>query len=85
MDQEIFEKEIAICREGYVKNGGKCNWGECAKCGVVLLLYKIYKGEFLEKKEEIEKVKKKIFDQQCLKKPRREKLNRENSRQNLIF
>lgn len=62
MDQEIFEKEIAICRESNGKNGGRCNWGECAKCGVIPLLYKIYKGEFLENKDEIEKVKKEIFD-----------------------
>ena len=61
MDQEIFEKEIAMCRELSKKNGGKCNWGECGKCGVIPLLHKIYKGEFLENKEEIERVKKSVL------------------------
>ena len=61
MDKEIFEKEAGICRNLNEKNGGRCNWGECAKCGVIPLLYKIYKGEFLENKEEIEKIKKEIF------------------------
>lgn len=58
MEKEIFEKEIAICRELSKKNDGKCNWGECEKCGVVLLLYKLGKGEFYENKDEIKKIKK---------------------------
>ena len=40
------------------KNGGKCSWGECEKCGVVPLLYKLGKGEFYENKDEIDKIKK---------------------------
>ncbi len=58
MEKEVFEKEIAICRKLSQKNGGKCNWGECEKCGVVPLLYKLSKGEFYDNKEEIEKIKK---------------------------
>ena len=27
MEKEIFEKEIAMCRELSKKNGGKCKWG----------------------------------------------------------
>lgn len=61
MKKEIFEKEIAMCRKLSKKNGGKCNWGECQKCGVVPLLYKLGKGEFYENKEEIEKIKKSVL------------------------
>lgn len=58
MEKEIFEEEIAMCRELSQKNGGKCNWGECEKCGVVPLLYKLGKGEFYESKDEIARIKK---------------------------
>lgn len=58
MEKEVFEKEIAMCRKLSQKNDGKCNWGECEKCGVVPLLFKLGKGEFYEDKEEIEKIKK---------------------------
>jgi hypothetical protein len=61
MEKEIFEKEIAMCRELSKKNSGRCNWGECDKCGVIPFLYKIGKGEFYEKKDEIEKIKKSVL------------------------
>ncbi len=61
MNQEIFDRELAMCRKLSRKNGGKCNWGECETCGVIPLLYKLHKGILLEKKEEIEKVKREIF------------------------
>lgn len=53
MDQEIFIKETGMCRELSKKNGGKCNWGECAKCGVIPLLYKLSQGKIYEKEDEI--------------------------------
>ena len=53
-----FDKEIAICRELSKKNGGKCAWGECEKCGVIPLLYKLGEGKLYEDKDEIEKIKK---------------------------
>jgi hypothetical protein len=58
MEKETFEKEIAMCRELSKKNGGKCNWGECEKCGVIPLLYKLSKGEFYESQDGAEKIKK---------------------------
>ncbi len=61
MEKEVFEKEVAICRKLSKKNGGKCSWGECEKCGVVPLLYKLGKGEFYENKDEIDKIKKIAF------------------------
>ena len=61
MEKEVFEKEIAICREASKKNGGKCKWGECEKCGVIPLLYKLGKGELHEDEAEIAKIKKSVL------------------------
>lgn len=61
MNDEIFEREIAMCRKLNQKNGGRCNWGTCETCGVIPLLYKLNKGVFLEKEEEIRNVKHDVF------------------------
>jgi hypothetical protein len=57
MEKEVFEKEIAICKKLSQKNGGKCAWGECDKCGVIPLLFKLGKGEFYENEEELKKLR----------------------------
>ena len=57
MEEETFEKEIATCKELSKKNGGKCNWGECEKCGVIPLLYKLGKGKLYEDRDEIKKIR----------------------------
>lgn len=64
MEKELFEKEIGMCRELFKKNGGKCNWGECEKCGVIPMLYKICKNELVESEEDIKKLKDKILCQE---------------------
>ncbi len=61
MKKEFFEREIAICQELCKKNGSKCSWGSCDNCGVIPLLYKLYKGELYEKESEIESLKRKIL------------------------
>lgn len=61
MEQQVFEKELAMCQKLSKENGGRCNWGECAKCGVVPFLYKLGKGEFYEKAEEVEELKRKVL------------------------
>ena len=61
MEQEVFEKELAMCRELSKKNGGKCKWGECDKCGVVPLLLKLGKGEFVEDREVIAELRNKYL------------------------
>lgn len=66
MNQEIFDREINMCRRLSRENGGKCNWSECETCGVIPLLYKLHKGVLIEKKEEVEKVKKEIFGNEVL-------------------
>ena len=60
ISKESFEKEINMCRKLAKKNGRKCNWGECDKCGAIPLLYKLHKGELLEDKGKIEKIKNSI-------------------------
>ena len=50
-----------MCRDLNKKNDGRCNWGECDKCGVVPLLYKLGKGEIYEKKEEVQNLKKSVL------------------------
>ncbi|MFA5080066.1 MAG: hypothetical protein WC472_00370 [Candidatus Paceibacterota bacterium] len=61
IEKEIFEKEILLCRGLSIKNGGKCNWGECEKCGVVPMLYKLGKGEIYEEKEDVKKLKETVL------------------------
>ena len=60
ISKEVFEQEINMCRKLANKNCRKCNWGECDKCGVIPLLYKLYKGKLLENKNEIKKIKSSI-------------------------
>lgn len=62
MHKKVFEKEIKLCNKLSKKNKGKCAWGKCKDCGVIPLLYKLYKGKLLEKPGEIKKVKAKIIN-----------------------
>lgn len=61
MSKAIFERETAICRDLHNNNGGSCNWGECAKCGVIPLMYKIYADEYVEDLPGINRIKKEVF------------------------
>lgn len=56
MNQEIFDTEIALC-ESHARKKGGCKWGECEKCGVVPLLYKLCKNELIDDEDEIAKLK----------------------------
>ena len=60
ISKEIFEKETNMCKKLALENGRKCNWGECGKCGVIPLLYKLHKSQFLEDKKDIEEIKNKM-------------------------
>ena len=59
ISKEIYEKEIAMCKE--LHKSGKCCWGNCKDCGVIPLLYKLHTGQIIHG-EELEKLKKKIFE-----------------------
>ena len=61
ISKEIFEIEINMCKKLFQDEGKKCNWGECDKCGVVPLLYKLFKGKLLETDSEIDELKSKIL------------------------
>ena len=60
MEETIFEKESAMCRELHHEQKG-CHWGRCSDCGVIPLLYKLHKGVVLEDETVIKKVKEEIF------------------------
>jgi len=62
IEKEVFDKEIALCRKLSKENNGKCSWGKCQSCGVIPLLYKLYKGELLEDEKEIKEIKNKVFN-----------------------
>lgn len=59
--KEVFDREIALCQMLSKENKGKCGWGKCQDCGVIPLLYKLYKGKLLEKPAVLAKIRKKIF------------------------
>jgi len=54
-------KKKLIYKQLSEENGNKCNWGECNKCGVIPLLYKIHKGVLLEDEQEIKDIKKQVL------------------------
>ena len=58
---EVFKREIVLCKKLAKENNGKCCWGKCKTCGVVPLLYKLNKGELLEDPKQIAKVKNKLL------------------------
>lgn len=64
MDQETFDREIAMCRKLHRENGGRCNWGKCVNCGVIPILYKLHKGRLVEEVEEVRKLKEEIFSKE---------------------
>jgi hypothetical protein len=57
----VFEREIVLCQQLSKENKGKCGWGKCKDCGVVPLLFKLHKGQLLEKDAEIMAAKKKAL------------------------
>ncbi|MCK4636235.1 MAG: hypothetical protein KAT32_05230 [Candidatus Moranbacteria bacterium] len=60
INEDIFDKEVSMCQEMYKKDKS-CNWGKCKDCGVLLLLYKLHKGELIEDKDEVKNFKDEIF------------------------
>lgn len=61
MEHDVYQKEFAMCQKLFQKNGGKCNWGECATCGVIPLLHKLETGEIVESVEDVKELKKSIL------------------------
>jgi hypothetical protein len=61
LESKIFNSEIAMCQKHFQKKG-KCKWGECAKCGVIPLLFKLGKGELYEDEKEITNLKEKTLN-----------------------
>lgn len=61
INKEIFKKELKLCHQLSKEKTGKCGWGRCKDCGVIPLLYKLYKGQLLEDPKEIKSAKDKIL------------------------
>jgi len=61
--KDVYNREITLCKKLFKENRGKCNWGKCKNCGVILLLYKLHKGQLLEEPRSIKKFKNKILKQ----------------------
>lgn len=57
ISEEVFEREISLCKKLSKEGGGGCGWGRCETCGVLPLVHKLYKGELLTKAEDIEKIR----------------------------
>lgn len=62
ISKAVFDSEIALCKMLSKENNGKCCWGICEKCGIIPLLYKLHKGQLLEKPEEITKIRNEILN-----------------------
>ncbi|MDD2909842.1 MAG: hypothetical protein PHU74_02875 [Candidatus Pacebacteria bacterium] len=61
INEEVFKKEIELCKKLNKKNGGKCCWGTCDNCGVIPCLYKLYKGEVVDDENDIKELKKNLM------------------------
>jgi hypothetical protein len=59
--KEVFDREIALCKNLCQDNDGKCSWGVCENCGVIPLLYKLHKGQLIEMPDELERIKDEVF------------------------
>lgn len=59
--KDVFDREIALCKRLSKEGGGQCHWGECSKCGVIPLLYKLNKGQLLENPAKIAEIRAKIL------------------------
>lgn len=61
ISKTVFDREIELCKKLSKKNKGECGWGKCKNCGVLFLLYKLYKGELIENKDEIREIRKDVL------------------------
>lgn len=61
MSKATFDTEMAICRDLHNNNGGQCNWGVCDQCGVVPMMYKIFKNEHYEDADQVERMRNEVF------------------------
>jgi hypothetical protein len=65
ISKEVFDQELALCRQLCQKNDGRCNWGVCENCGVIPLLYKLHNGQLIEIQDELKQIKTNILKKTC--------------------
>ncbi|MDD4290541.1 MAG: hypothetical protein PHH83_04740 [Patescibacteria group bacterium] len=63
INEEVFKKEVELCRKLNKENGGKCCWGTCENCGVIPCLYKLYKGEVIDDENELKELKESLLEE----------------------
>ena len=61
MDDETYEREIALCQKLKANNGDGCGWGKCDNCGVLPLLVKLHEGRLIEDETELSALRKEIL------------------------
>jgi hypothetical protein len=62
INKNVFEREVGLCKKLSLKNEGRCGWGKCKNCGVLFLLHKLHKGELIEKKKDVKKIREDALD-----------------------
>jgi len=58
---KTFERELALCKKFWTEKQG-CTWSECKTCGVIPLLYKLHTGIVYDDAEEIDEIKRSVFE-----------------------
>ncbi len=61
ISEEVYEREMQLCKNLSFENWWKCGWWVCKDCWVLPLLYKLHKGKLLEDPECIKKFKNEIL------------------------
>ncbi len=61
ISEEIYNREIQLCKSLSAENGGKCSWWVCKDCWVLPLLHKLHKGKLLENPDCIKNFKEKTL------------------------
>lgn len=60
INEETFDREMALCKKLSAEKNGRCGWGICKDCGAVPLMIKLHKGQLLEDDNEIRQAKEEI-------------------------
>ena len=55
ISEEVYKREVQLCKTLSSENNSKCDWDACGDCGVFPLFHKLHKRELLEDPELIKK------------------------------
>jgi len=60
--EDVFEREIFLCQSLFKENNGGCSWAKCESCGVIPLLYKLHKGQLIDKPGQLRQLRRDTFN-----------------------